>query len=153
MYPTALCNARFFCILPKIKFEIFAQAHQSHHDQNFVTMPHSKQQNSAEMLNFFPLVHIPSCQTPITVPASFPNILPYFQPSFIWRTSGNCLETLTAVNFSGFFRNSNKFSSSYCIPPPPLFTFFSLFSTSFCLSYLSSTVKHGYGLRCLKAFD
>jgi len=127
MYPTALCNARFFCILPKIKFEIFAQAHQSHHDQNFVTMPHSKQQNSAEMLNFFPLVHIPSCQTPITVPASFPNILPYFQPSFTRRTSGNCLETLTAVNFSGCFRNSNKCSTSYCMPPPPFHLFFSIF--------------------------
>jgi len=57
-------------------------------------MPPSKLENSPEMLNFFPLMHIPSYQIPITVPALFPNTLPCFQPTFTRRTSGHCLGTL-----------------------------------------------------------
>ena len=79
MYPTALYNAHFLCSLPKIKFKIFSQAHRSHHDQNFVKMPPSKLENSAEM-NFFLLVHYSLYQTPITVPASFPNSYRIFNP-------------------------------------------------------------------------
>jgi hypothetical protein len=124
MYPTALCSVRFLCSLPKINFKIFAQVHQSQHDENFVIMPPSKPEKSAEMLNFFPLMHIPNYQITITVRALFPNTLPCFQLTFARRTSGHCLGTLRTVNFSGCLRDSNKCCTSYCMPPssppPPL---------------------------------
>ena len=116
-----------YAAFQKLKFEIFAQTHPSEHNQNFAIMPPSTLENSAEMLSVLPLLHISSYQIPITVP-SFPHTLPCFQPTFTRRTSGHCLGILTAVNFCGCPRNSNKYSISYCMPPPnPFFSVFHLF--------------------------
>ena len=135
MYPTAICNARFLCSLPKINFKIFAQAHQSQHDESFVIIPPSKLKKTRPKCSIsFLCAYIPSYQTPTTVPALFPSTLPCFQPTFTRRTNGHCLGTLTAVNFSGCLRNNNKCCTSYCMPPPLTFFLF-VFNTSFCLSY------------------
>jgi hypothetical protein len=68
-------------------------------------------QNSAQMLNFFPSLH--SSNRPLTtLLSSFHNALPCLQYTFIRRTSGHCLEVLTAV-YSFSLYNMRLSSSHY----------------------------------------
>jgi hypothetical protein len=58
-------------------------------------------QNSSKSLNFVPVLSIPT--TPITLPSSFPEVLPCYHPAFTRRRSQQLTETFRAENFSDSF--------------------------------------------------
>jgi hypothetical protein len=61
-----------------------------------------KTQNWAEMLTFCPLLCTHKCPLSITLPFSLTKVLPCYQSAFDRRTSGHCLGTFRAAQFSDF---------------------------------------------------
>jgi hypothetical protein len=113
-----------YAFLPNNKLRIFASSQLSHHDKKKIYHNTAVQtRSSAQILSFFPWLHTPNRSISSRVPSSLPNPLPYFQPIFTRRPSGNvyssnfffCLSPIIIICVIPFYFRSGSFCLTFVV--------------------------------------